>query len=163
MGEVKDEFDLNPALQNAISQATPALDNYVATVTMQQPVQTPGILRMAAAEVGSSRASTPPAPETKSSCAEDFTYVFWPSELVDLRHPFRRFVEACVYKLRKNAHKRSYDEADLPELFALMRGEIDELERAVAEGNSVETLLESSDVANMAMLIATVAMKRGIK
>lgn len=144
MGEIKgdaDIFDTDSRLQAA----------------MKQPVQYPGIATLAVA----AKQATPGATTTGSPCAE--VRVFWPPELADLLHPFRRFVEAMTYKLRKNAGKKSYDEADLPQLFELLRGEIDELEQAVAEGNSIETLLEASDAANFCMLIASVAMKRGIK
>ncbi len=79
---------------------------------------------------------------------ENYVWVFWPNELSNLRHTFRRFIEAMEYKLRKNSNKNSYEEVDLPELFELLRGEIIELEKAVQEGNSIETLLEASDSAN---------------
>lgn len=138
-----DVFDANPRLQATIKAARPT------TADMVKLIETPPAARSEAT--------------ITSPCDEDYVRVYWPPELASLRHEFRRFVEGMTFKLRKNADKRTPDEADLPQLFALLRGEIDELERAMQEGNSIETLLESSDAANFCMLIAAVAMKRGIK
>jgi hypothetical protein len=66
-------------------------------------------------------------------------------------------------KLRKNANKTEWSESDLPNLFKRMREEIAELEQAVAEGNSIDILLESCDAANFAMFIAATAMRRGVR
>ena len=73
----------------------------------------------------------------------------------------RPFFDAMRYKLVANKHKDGGRFEDIPidRLLKLLRQEVDELEEAIAGGNSVEILLESSDCGNFAMMIARVAMK----
>lgn len=84
-----------------------------------------------------------------------------PPEIGPLRHEFRRFVEAAIYKLRKNAHKSKWEHGDINKAFAQMQEEIEELRQAISEKNSIEILLESSDVMNFAMIIASIATEKG--
>ena len=72
------------------------------------------------------------------------------------------FTDAMKYKLMANAKKGRWEEVDLPQAFELLRKEIDELEEAIARGNSIEILLESADIGNFALIISDVAMKEAI-
>jgi len=103
------------------------------------------------------------APERASELDERHIKLYWPVEIDALRREFVRFVEAMSYKLRKNSRKQALVKEDLPALFGRLRAEIDELEQAVAERNSVEVLLEGADVANFAMLVAAIAVRDGVK
>lgn len=49
----------------------------------------------------------------------------------------------------------------MAEYLPLLIGEVGELEEAVAGGNLIEILTEAADVANMAMIIASIATERG--
>ena len=104
-------------------------------------------------------ATPPPDTETGFPPAGDTLQVYMPPEIGELRHELRRFIEATFYKLRRNAHKKAWDKVDLPKLFKLLRDEVDELEQAVAEKNSIEILLEGADISNFAMFIAAAAME----
>jgi len=88
--------------------------------------------------------------------------VFIPSELDDLEPDIHRFVDAMVYKLRKNAHKGRWEDLDLPSALRMLRAEVDELNGALQENNQVEILLECADVANFALILATIAIE-GLK
>lgn len=86
---------------------------------------------------------------------------YLPAELEPMRHEIRRFVEAMLFKLRKNAHKGKWEGCDLTKAFDLMRAETNELEQAAREGNSVEILMEGADVANFALIVASIATEKG--
>lgn len=88
---------------------------------------------------------------------------YLPPEIGPLRHELRRFIEAAIYKLRKNAHKSKWEHGDIEKAFRQMQSEIEELKQAIAENNSIEILLESSDVSNFAMIIASIATEKGAK
>lgn len=74
----------------------------------------------------------------------------------------RRFVEAMIYKLQKNAHKGRWEDLDIAKAYDLLTGEVKELEQAISDGgNMIELMLESADVANFALMVAAIAMERG--
>lgn len=73
----------------------------------------------------------------------------------------RRFIDAMVYKLRKNNHKGRWEELDLRATLSLLRKEVDELEDAIKDGNRIEIELEAADVANFAMMVSAIAIERG--
>jgi len=87
--------------------------------------------------------------------------LFFPPELEPMRLDVRRFIEAMLYKLRKNAKKGRWERVDINKAFDLMLGEVEELRSAVAENNSVEILLEGADCSNFAMIIASIAIEKG--
>ena len=103
------------------------------------------------------------ATERGSGDDERHIRLHWPVETDSLRREFVRFIEAMTFKLRKNSRKQALVKEDLPALFGRLRAEINELEQAVAERNSVEVLLEGADVANFAMFVAAIAMRDGVK
>lgn len=84
-----------------------------------------------------------------------------PAECEPYRHDIRRFVEAMSYKMARNAHKGRWEKLDIPKTIELMRGEVNELRQAISNGNSVEILLECADVANFAMIVASIIMEKG--
>jgi len=85
--------------------------------------------------------------------------IFIPPELKDIEGALKRFVDAMVFKLRKNSHKGRWQDLDLDRTLKLLEREVDELREAIAEGNDVEILLESSDCANFAMIAAALAVE----
>jgi len=89
--------------------------------------------------------------------------VYIPPELEKNELAIKRFFDAMVYKLRKNSHKPSFEIADVQHCLSRIQGETKELSDAVAENNTVEVLLESADIANLAMIAATAAIDRGGK
>lgn len=83
-----------------------------------------------------------------------------PDELADLRPDLQRFFDAMIYKLRRNKTKGRWEDLDLDKTLSLLRGEITELEEAVAEGSSMEILMEAADAGNFAMIAANIALER---
>lgn len=89
-----------------------------------------------------------------------------PPELFQNRDDIKRFVDAMLYKLKRNARKGRWGEntnADrlptpIPDLLKRLRDEVDELEAAIREGNTAEIVFEAADVANFAMILANVAL-----
>lgn len=86
--------------------------------------------------------------------------LFVPAEIASQAPRIKRFFDAILYKLRKNAHKPSFEEASVPECVRLLKQEVDELERAILEGNTIEVVLESADVASYAMIASVAAVER---
>lgn len=86
--------------------------------------------------------------------------IFIPPELERNEIAIKRFFDAMVYKLRKNASKPSFERSDAAHCIARIKSETEEMEQAIAEGNIVETLLEGADIANFALLAATSAIDR---
>lgn len=80
-----------------------------------------------------------------------------PPECEGYANDIKRFVDAMVYKLKKNAHKGRWEGLTVDDILKKLVGEYQELHDAiyVEGGNTVETLLEAADVANFAMIIAT--------
>ena len=83
-------------------------------------------------------------------------------ELAQYGPDIRRFVEAMVYKLAKNAHKGKWDGKSIEESFDGLKAEVDELQVEVhGTRNMVAVMLEAADVANFALIVAAIAMERG--
>lgn len=83
-----------------------------------------------------------------------------PASMSHYAHDIRRFVDAMLYKLEKNAHKGKWDDLSVDRAFELLELEVAELKAEIG-GNAVKTLLESADVANFALMIANIATERG--
>lgn len=73
----------------------------------------------------------------------------------------KTFIDAMRYKLQKNSKKGRWETYDLAKAFELLRREVNELEQAINEGNSIDITLEGADVANFAMIIVNIALTRG--
>jgi NTP pyrophosphatase (non-canonical NTP hydrolase) len=66
-----------------------------------------------------------------------------------------------VYKLGRNSHKGRWENLNLEDILEKLEAERDELVESVARGNMVEILLEAADVANFALIIASMVVERG--
>lgn len=84
-----------------------------------------------------------------------------PPEVEPYRHDIRRFVDAMAFKLKVHHRKGRWEDKQLAEYLPLLDGEVTELKEAVDGGNLIEILLEAADVANMAMIAASIATERG--
>lgn len=81
-------------------------------------------------------------------------------EYEDILQPF---LDAMRYKLHVNRHKGvNWSQNSIEDLFKRLRGEVDELEEAIKQGNTVEMLLESADVANYACILSHLAIKSAV-
>lgn len=81
-----------------------------------------------------------------------------PVNLYGYRRDIQRFFYGMLYKLHKNAHKGGWKDGTVDKYIELLRGEMDELEEAIRTGNVVHILDEACDVANFALMIASVAI-----
>lgn len=84
-----------------------------------------------------------------------------PPEVEQYEHDIRRFVDAMVYKLKVHSKKGRWEDLPSIQALSLLKQEVEELEKAMAEGNMIETMLEAADVANFALIIASIAVERG--
>lgn len=85
-----------------------------------------------------------------------------PAEVVPYRDDLRRFIDAMVFKLAKNAHKGQWEDMSLGDAQDRLTDEVVELTDAIANKNNfVEILLEAADVGNFAMIAASIATERG--
>ena len=107
-----------------------------------------------------SKLKSEPRPRAKAEANKPLV-LFFPPELEPMRLDVRRFIEAMLYKLRKNAKKGKWENTNLTKAFDLMLGEVDELRAAIVENSSVEILLEGVDIANYAMIISSIAIEKG--
>lgn len=84
-----------------------------------------------------------------------------PPEVVQYKDDIRRFVDAMVYKLRKNAHKGRWEGMTMETGLNLLREEVKELEQALDEKNTFEICTEAADVANFALILSAMAIDHG--
>lgn len=84
-----------------------------------------------------------------------------PPEMEQYRDDIRRFVAAMMYKLKVHRKKGRWNGKTMEDYIPLTEGELAELKEAIAQGNMVEVLLEAADLANMAMIIASISVERG--
>ncbi len=73
----------------------------------------------------------------------------------------QRFQHAMMYKLNVHRHKGRWEDMTVERAMELLMNETVELEAAIREGNLIEIMLEAADIANFAMIIATIAVERG--
>lgn len=74
--------------------------------------------------------------------------------------PLKRFIDAMVYKLHVHRSKGRWEALDLDTTLLLLEEEVTELKNAMGDGNSIDILLESADVANFAMIASSIALER---
>ena len=84
-----------------------------------------------------------------------------PPEVEPYSDDIRRFVHAMIFKLRIHHRKGRWEGKTMAEYLPLLVGEIEELDEAMKGGNLIEILTEAADCANMAMIIASIAVERG--
>lgn len=83
-----------------------------------------------------------------------------PAEMQQYTEDIQQFLALMVHKLHKNVHKGRWESLSVNDAFELMRGEMRELRHAVFEHNRDEIYLECADVANFAMIIASITRER---
>jgi hypothetical protein len=82
---------------------------------------------------------------------------------MDIYHDdISKFLDLMVHKLHKNVHKGRWENIKADDAFMLLRAEMKELMTAILENNKDEAYLECADVANFAMIIASIMRERGI-
>ena len=86
-----------------------------------------------------------------------------PAELESAAPEIRRFFDAMLFKLRKNAHKGKWEGMHPDVARQMMSDELHELNKAFEENNSVEILLEAADVANFCLIVANIMILQGQK
>lgn len=85
-----------------------------------------------------------------------------PANCEQYKEDIRRFVDTMLYKLAKNAGKKGrWETVSMEDAMQGIERELRELEDAVQAGNTVEVLLEAADVANWAMIAASIVIERG--
>lgn len=89
-----------------------------------------------------------------------------PPELMKLgvRPDLQRFWDAMVYKLRRNHTKGKWETLPMESAVKDLDGEVEELKRALLSNSTSEILMESCDVANEALIVASIALEaRGVR
>lgn len=83
-----------------------------------------------------------------------------PPELdrIGVTEDLQRFFDAMIYKLRRNAHKGRWPELPLEQAVSALLGEVVELETSVGIGSTSEIWMEAADVANQALIVASIAL-----
>lgn len=82
-----------------------------------------------------------------------------PNEISFVRADLQRFFDAMIYKLRRNKNKGRWEDLDLTSALARLEEEVRELKEALAEGSSIEVLMEAADVANFALIVANIGLE----
>lgn len=85
-----------------------------------------------------------------------------PPELlkIGVEEDLRRFFDAMIYKLRRNAHKGRWVTLSINGAFGDLEAEVKELGHALGTGSSAEIVFEAADVANEALIVAAIAIER---
>lgn len=71
------------------------------------------------------------------------------------------FVDLMLHKLKKNAHKGKWENIGTIDAYNAMLVEVKELKAAMRDGNAAEIIMEAADVANFAMILASIVTERG--
>ena len=84
-----------------------------------------------------------------------------PPELEPARGEIKAFMDAMLHKLAKNAHKGKWDKMTFDEGVRRLAEELEELQSAatIEGGNTVDIILEAADVANFAMIAASIVIR----
>ena len=69
------------------------------------------------------------------------------------------FLSAMAHKLHQNRHKGKWEDLSLGRAVALLEEEMKELKEAIARDSPVEILMECADVANFALIIASIRLR----
>jgi len=85
-----------------------------------------------------------------------------PDEMVMYAGDIHKFVDLMIHKLHKNMHKGRWDNMSVIGAFNELNHEVDELIDAIRSNDTNEIYLESADVANFAMIIASITRERGV-
>lgn len=82
-----------------------------------------------------------------------------PPELITYGPSLTRFIDAMIYKLRRNSHKGKWENMPLKGAMTGLRHEVNELEECLRYPNTTEILTEAADVANQALIVAEIALE----
>ena len=85
--------------------------------------------------------------------------VYLPDDIKEYEPELRFFMELMVRKLHTNRHKGFAGNVDLSDLMAGLMHERHELLKAIETSHQMDVTTEAVDVANMAFLIATGALR----
>lgn len=73
----------------------------------------------------------------------------------------KRFVDAMVFKLRKNAHKGRWEDLGTEDAMSLLEGEVGELYQALrGTPNAFDVIFEAADVANFALMVSSIVTEK---
>lgn len=86
--------------------------------------------------------------------------VILPEEVLPYKTDIARFVEAMIYKLKVHHKKGKWEDRNPKDNLGLLGKEVVELTEAVEGGNMVEIMLEAADVANFALIQASIAVEK---
>jgi len=84
-----------------------------------------------------------------------------PPELEGMEHDLERAFGAAIYKLARNTKKGKWEDLDINKCFGLLRGEVDELEEAISEGNTIDAIMEAADIINFAIICTSISIRDG--
>lgn len=82
-----------------------------------------------------------------------------PLECEPYKNDIRRFVNAMLYKLKINAFKGRWEQLTMSSVQAALSIEVAELNEAIEGGNTIDIMLEAADVANFALIIASMEVE----
>lgn len=85
-------------------------------------------------------------------------FIHVPDDLAALVPDLERFISAMVHKLHRNRHKGKWEDLNLTDALARLHDEARELEEAICQRSYADILMEGADVANFALIIASVAL-----
>ena len=85
-----------------------------------------------------------------------------PAYLGEYEKELRPFVDAMRVKLAANKHKGKWENLNLDDVLQRLHEEVEELRAAIQRGNTVEVLLESSDIGNYAMIAFNIALNKAV-
>lgn len=71
----------------------------------------------------------------------------------------RRFVDAMLFKLELHKLKGRWSDETMQKVMQKLAGEVNELQQAINHGNTIQIILEAADVANYAMIAASIAVE----
>jgi hypothetical protein len=83
------------------------------------------------------------------------------AEMQQYADDIKRFVDLMVHKLDKNRHKGRWENIDANSAFNYLCDETVELQTALWRGDPDSIYFECADVANFAMIIASIMRERG--
>lgn len=86
-------------------------------------------------------------------------FVHIPDSLKASESEIKAFFDAMIFKLAKNSHKGKWEDLGIDKARTRVVEEFNELNEALAEGNTIEIILEAADVANFALILANIAIR----
>ena len=82
------------------------------------------------------------------------------AEMDQYHEDISKFLDLMVHKLHKNVHKGRWESLNARKAYICLEDEVRELYDAIQSGDNSEVFLECADVANFAMIIASITRDR---